>query len=55
MLELVAEECRRRGDKTLLTSWGTGKGSPEPFHRSNGFELTGRLVDQEIEGRKLLF
>lgn len=54
VLELVAEECRRMGDKTLTTSWSTGKGSPEPFYRTHGFKPTGRLVDHETEARKHL-
>ena len=51
VLELVKEECRQMGDKTLLTSWGAGKGSPESFHRGQGFEPTGRMIDDETEGR----
>jgi diamine N-acetyltransferase len=39
------------GDETLLTSWEPGRGSPEPFYLSRGFEPTGRIVDGEIEGR----
>lgn len=54
VLELVEEECRRRGDATLLTSWELGKGSPEPFYLSRGFEPTGRQIDGEIEARKRL-
>jgi RimJ/RimL family protein N-acetyltransferase len=54
VLELVADECRRLGDETLLTSWGEGKGSPGPFYLSHGFEPTGRLIDHETEGRKHL-
>ncbi|MGH8958326.1 MAG: GNAT family N-acetyltransferase [Acidimicrobiia bacterium] len=55
VLELVEEECRRRGDATLLTSWESGKGSPEPFYLSRGVEPTGRLIDGEIEARKHFF
>jgi RimJ/RimL family protein N-acetyltransferase len=54
VLELVAEECRRMGDRTLLTSWGEGKGSPRPFYLAHGFEPTGDSVDGETEGRKQL-
>jgi RimJ/RimL family protein N-acetyltransferase/ribosomal protein S18 acetylase RimI-like enzyme len=54
VLDLVAEECRRMGDETLLTSWGEGKGSPRPFYLSHGFEPTGRIIDGETEGRRLL-
>lgn len=54
VLELVADECRRMGDQSLLTSWGEGKGSPRPFYLANGFETTGNLIDGETEGRKPL-
>lgn len=54
VLDLVAEECLRTGAKTLVTSWGAGKGSPEPFYLSHGFERTGRMIDNETEGRKNL-
>lgn len=54
MLELVADECRRMGDKTLITSWVGGKGAPEPFYLSHGFVPTGRMIDHETEGRKSL-
>jgi hypothetical protein len=42
------------GDTTLITSWGEGKGSPRPFYLRNGFEPTGRMIDEETEGRKHL-
>jgi RimJ/RimL family protein N-acetyltransferase/GNAT superfamily N-acetyltransferase len=54
VLGLIAEECRRMGDRTLLTSWGEGKGSPRSFYLSHGFEPTGGSVDGETEGRKRL-
>jgi RimJ/RimL family protein N-acetyltransferase len=54
VLDLIAAECLGMGDKTLITSWGEGKGSPRPFYLSNGFEPTGRIVDGETEGRKKL-
>jgi len=54
VLELVQAECLAMGDETLLTSWGEGKGSPRPFYLAQGFVPTGRLVDQETEGRKQL-
>lgn len=54
MLELVSAECLRRGDQTLLTRWTEGKGSPRAFYLEDGFEPTGRLVDAETEGPKLL-
>jgi RimJ/RimL family protein N-acetyltransferase len=53
-LGLVIAECRRRGDSTLLTSWGEGRGSPRGFYIANGFEPTGEVVDGETEGRKQL-
>lgn len=53
-LDLVVEECRRMGDRSLLTSWGEGKGSPRPFYLAHGFEPTGNSVDGETEGRKRL-
>jgi RimJ/RimL family protein N-acetyltransferase len=53
-MDLVEEECRQMGDQSLLTSWVEGKGSPAPFYLARGFEVTGRIVDGEIEGRKLL-
>jgi RimJ/RimL family protein N-acetyltransferase len=54
VLDLIAEECLRMGDTTLITSWGEGKGSPRAFYSRNGFEPTGRLVDNETEGRRHL-
>ncbi len=54
ILDLIADECRRTGAETLLTSWELGKGSPEAFYLRNGFEKTGNIVDGETEGRRLL-
>ena len=54
VLELVAEECRKMGDRTLLTSWEEGRGSPRPFYLRHGFEPTGKIVDEETEARKQL-
>jgi RimJ/RimL family protein N-acetyltransferase len=54
VLDLIGEECLNRGDRTLLTSWAEGKGSPRPFYLRNGFEPTGRIVDEETEARKRL-
>jgi RimJ/RimL family protein N-acetyltransferase/ribosomal protein S18 acetylase RimI-like enzyme len=54
VLGLVEAECIAMGDESLLTSWGEGKGSPRPFYLAQGFVPTGRLVDQETEGRKRL-
>ncbi len=42
------------GDKTLLTSWSEGKGSPRPFYLRHGFKPTGEIVDDETEGRQQL-
>ena len=53
-LDLVADECRKMGDATLLTSWVEGKGSPRPFYVRHGFEPTGKIVDEETEARKIL-
>jgi len=54
VIDLVAEECLTSGEKTLLTSWVEGKGSPAPFYLRNGFEPTGKVIDGEIEARKRL-
>ena len=53
-LDLVVEQCRARGDGSLLTSWTPGKGSPEPMYLRYGFVPTGRIVDDEIEARLTL-
>ena len=54
ILDLVEAECLEMGDESLLTSWGEGKGSPRPFYLAHGFVPTGRVVDEETEGRKRL-
>jgi RimJ/RimL family protein N-acetyltransferase len=54
VLDLVAEECRKMGDRSLLTSWVEGKGSPRPFYLRHGFEPTGKIVDEETEARRQL-
>jgi len=54
VLDLIAEDCLKMGDNTLLTSWREGKGSPRRFYLRNGFEPTGRVVDDETEGRRHL-
>ncbi len=51
VLDLIAEECRVMGDKTLLTSWTEGKGSPRPFYERHGFVPTGEIIDDETEAR----
>lgn len=52
VLALVEDEMRAMGDRTLLVSWGEGKGSPRPFYLKHGFEPTGRMIDGETEARK---
>ncbi len=54
VLDLIAEECLKMGDTTLVTSWGEGKGSPRAFYLSHGFEATGNMIDHETEGRRQL-
>jgi RimJ/RimL family protein N-acetyltransferase/GNAT superfamily N-acetyltransferase len=54
VIDLIARECRARGDRTLLTSWEEGRGSPAPFYIKHGFETTGRIVDEETEARLVL-
>lgn len=51
VLDLLADDCRSRGDTTLLTSWVPGPGSPEPLYLAHGFVPTGVVEDGEIEGR----
>lgn len=51
VLDVMVEECKRQGWTTLLTSWHEGKGTPEPFYLAYGFEKTGRIIDEEPEGR----
>jgi RimJ/RimL family protein N-acetyltransferase len=50
-LDLVVEQCRTWGDRSLLTSWVPGKGSPEPMYLGYGFVPTGEIVDGEVVGR----
>jgi hypothetical protein len=50
---VVGAECRRLGDKTPTTRC-EGKGLPEPSYVSHGLERTGRVIDEETEGRKHL-
>jgi RimJ/RimL family protein N-acetyltransferase len=50
-LDLLVEQCRAWGDRSLLTSWTPGKGSPEPLYLDYGFVPTGEIVDGETEGR----
>ncbi|MFP5331722.1 MAG: GNAT family N-acetyltransferase [Acidimicrobiia bacterium] len=46
ILDLVVDDRRSRGDRTLLTSWVPGKGSPVSFYRRRGFEPTGEIVGE---------
>ncbi len=54
VVELVVEACRQWGDPTLLVSWGEGAGSPRSFYEGLGFVPTGRIVDDETEGRLII-
>jgi hypothetical protein len=46
---MLIEQLRAEGHPRLMTSWGKGPGSPEPFYRSLGFEPTGKMIDDEVE------
>jgi RimJ/RimL family protein N-acetyltransferase len=54
ILQLVVERLREEGHRTLLTSWESGPGGPEPFYVARGFAPTGRIIDEEIEARLTL-
>ena len=54
VVELVAAECRAAGARSLLVSWGEGRGSPRPFYEGRGFEPTGRVDHGETEARLTL-
>ena len=48
-LELLIEHVRGRpGARELLLSYVPGRGSPEDFYRSLGFEPTGEVEDGEV-------
>ncbi len=51
VVELLTDHLRTQGHRTLLVSWGQGRGGPEPFYLGLGFTPTGRVVDDEIEAR----
>ena len=50
-IDLVVDQCRARGDDTLLTSWRLGRGSPEPMYLARGFVPTGEIDDGEVIAR----
>ena len=52
-VRLVAEAVREAGGETLLTSFGTGEGSPQRFYEKLGFVLTGE-VDSHGEAHAAL-
>lgn len=48
-LELLIASLEVRPEVTMLvTSCGTGEGSPRDFYRKLGFEETGEIVDDEV-------
>lgn len=53
-LRLVEDEMRSLGHTAWKTSWVPGRGSPEPFYLSYGFEPTGEMEDAEVVARKQL-
>ena len=50
-LDLLCDRLRAEGATALLTSWCEGAGGPRGFYVGYGFEETGRIVDDETEGR----
>ena len=53
-LTLVGDEVKAMGNKTYLTSWIEGRGSPGPFYIGVGFEPTGEVVHGETVARMTL-
>ena len=51
VIDLVIEQCRAWGARSLVVSWRPGKGSPEPMYLARGFVPTGVLEHGEIEAR----
>lgn len=45
-VRLVSDVLRDNGAAELLTSYGVGKGGPEPFYRRLGFRPTGDLAEK---------
>jgi GNAT superfamily N-acetyltransferase len=54
VLDLLVDQCRQWGDRTLIVSWVPGKGSPEAWYLRYGFEPTGVVIDGEIEARLVI-
>ncbi|HEY6634407.1 MAG TPA: GNAT family N-acetyltransferase [Acidimicrobiia bacterium] len=54
IMAMVVDQCREWGASALVTSWEEGPGSPRPFYLRLGFEPTGRIIDEETEGRLAL-
>lgn len=54
VLDLLTEQLRQQGHTALMTSWGEGHGSPEPFYLRYGFVATGDRDDDEVIGRLTL-
>ena len=48
LLQVIAHARARRIFKTLELSYVPGPGCPEPFYRSLGFTLTGRIDAGEV-------
>ncbi len=51
VLAVLIEQLKDWGHSTLTTSWGQGRGSPEPFYLGHGFVPTGDMDDDEVIGR----
>lgn len=51
VLDLVVDDLRARGDRTLAVSWVDGKGSPRPLYERYGFVPTGEIDDGEVVAR----
>lgn len=53
-LALLEDEMRGLGYDELLVSWHPGRGTPQEFYLSRGFELTGKEEGGELEAKKAL-
>ncbi|WP_199546547.1 GNAT family N-acetyltransferase [Streptomyces sp. N35] len=49
-VEAVAQELRRRGEKSLYVTWHPGPDGPEGFYRGLGFEPTGETSGDQTVG-----